>query len=119
MKFKQSSPDPNATAYKRQRTFWINNKVESILKQPEWNGVRSRLVDFLLCEFFNISYEEAYGQKAVRHGKEQRLWDIVKIYRKADIAFGSDRKNMKIEDLKKLMQESGKWPKELEELEND
>lgn len=110
MKFKQSSPDPNASVYKKQRTFWICNPVEDILSQEIWNGVRSRLVDYLLCDFFGISYENAYGRKATRHGKEERLWDLIKIYRKADIALGSDRKNMKIEDLKKMLQENGQWP---------
>lgn len=110
MKFRQSSPDPNATVYKKQRTFWISNTVEEILKKEEWNGVRSRLVDFLLCDFFNISYQEAYGRKALRHAGEERLWDVIRIYRKADITFGSKRKTGKIEDIRKMLMEKGQWP---------
>ena len=113
MKFKQSSPDPNSSTYKKQRTFWICNAAEDILKDEKWNGLRSRLVDYLLCDFFGISYEKAYGQKAVRHGKEMKSWDLIKVYRKADISFGTDRKKMEINDLKKLLMENGQWPKEV------
>jgi hypothetical protein len=116
MKFKQSSPDPNASMYKTQRTFWICKPVEEILQKKEWNGTRSRLVDFLLCDFFGISYEQAYGRKASRHGKEQKLWDMIGIYRKADIVLGTDRKQMTVSDLKLLLQAEGKWPEESKDV---
>lgn len=112
MKFKQSSPRPDLSTYKKQRTFWICNPVEKILSEEKWNGLRSRLVDYLLCDFFGISYEEAYGQKAIRHGKEQKSWDLIKIYRKADIELGPERKKMTISELKELLQKNGQWPDE-------
>jgi hypothetical protein len=110
MKFKQSSPDPKASTYKVQRTFWICKPAEDILQRKEWRGKRSRLIDFLLCDFFGISYEEAYGRKASRHGKEQKSWDALGIYRKADIVLGTNRKQMSVEELKLLLQKEGRWP---------
>ena len=108
MKFKQSSPSENSSKYKKQKTFWLCPKVYQVLSVKEWDGKRSKLVDYLLCKFFNISYEEAYGRKKEKDVGEERAWDFLGIYRKSDIENGRFIRKISGGKIRFILKQKGK-----------
>lgn len=71
---------------KKAKSIIINNVLlEKINNSISGKNKRSALVDKILSEHFNITYELAYPEAYAKSYGEERLWDIEGKFRRMDI----------------------------------
>ena len=72
---------------KKAKCITINNTLLDKINETVPENKRSALIDKILSEHFNISYEDAYPEAYAKSYGEMRGWDVEGIFRKKDISF--------------------------------
>ena len=72
-----------ARVYKKQKSITLSKEVWE--KLTELTNNPNKFIDFWLAQLFGLSYEKCYGRKAIKHGKNQIMWDYIGFHKTVEI----------------------------------